>query len=476
MFVAVALPALLGLVGLALDGGRLFTLDSQLAGIADSAALAAAARLDRSPRAIVNARDAANALGNRASFASGPDARTPLTFRFAAALADLRTSPTYTLADTAGAEAAFVEVTTADRSLATSLLQLLGVRPTPIRRSAIAQAQYFACDVTPALFCHRDPEAFVAGATRGRQYRLRYDGGREDGAIRLLDPPGDAGGREGLRLLATNAPAFCHTERATLRPFLEERSFHDALNVRFDRYANRQGPIAPDLSVFPPAPTVISGRRFDSCRGPLESADFNPPYSLPRDSAFRDLRRPSSFDSGGGDWKVSAAYGGSGATTAATALDEYLYWNHSDKSILFQDSLRVSASRYEIYLKELGLTEATETEPAPTRGVTRAAATMPSGGPRVGSYSIARENAVPLCWRGAQEPAEARRRVLYLAIVDCANFGSLGGAGPLSRNIGKFFLTEPSSPGAIMVEFVNMVRPTRSDGKLRRVVRLVDVN
>jgi Flp pilus assembly protein TadG len=116
VFVAVALPALLGLVGLALDGGRLFTLDTQLAGIADSAALAAASRLDRSPAAIVNAREAAGALGRRASFASGPDSRTQLTFRFAATLADLRTSPSYTLADTAGAEAAFVEVTTAERS------------------------------------------------------------------------------------------------------------------------------------------------------------------------------------------------------------------------------------------------------------------------------------------------------------------------------------------------------------------------
>lgn len=476
VFVAVALPALLGLLGLAVDGSRLLTLDTQLAGIADSAALAGAARLDRSPGAIINARAAANALLNQASFASGADPRTTLSFRFAADLSELRGSPTFTLADSEGSSAVYVEVTTASRSLATSFLQLVGVQPTPIRRRAVAEAQYYACDVTPALLCQRDPDAFVARAARGRQYRFRYDGGNEDGAVALLDPPGDPGGRQALRTLASNAPEFCYTERATLRPFLGEGAFHDALNIRFDRYSNRQGPIDPDLSAYPPAPNVLQGRRFESCRSPLEIGDNNPPYRLPRDSAFRDLRVPSEYDSGGGDWKLTAAYTGSGSPTARTALDEYLFWNHSDKSLLFQDSLRVSGSRYEVYLKELGLTEASETEPAPTRGVGRAAATLPSGGPRVGPYSFTTERAVPVCWRGAQEPAEARRRILYLSIVDCRNYADYAGAGPLSRNVGKFFLTEPSTPGAVLLEFVNMVRPTRSDGKLRRVVRLVDVN
>ena len=67
----------------------------------------------------------------------------------------------------------------------------------------------------------------------------------------------------------------------------------------------------------------------------------------------------------------------------------------------------------------------------------------------------------------------ARRRIVSLTIADCGAFPEAATAANLSRRVGKFFLTDPSDLGATLVEFVQMLRPTDDDGKLRHVVQLV---
>ncbi len=472
VFLAVALPALLGLVGLAIEGVRLMTLDTELAGIADSAALAAANQLDRSPDAIPNARDAANALANDAASADGAG-RTSLSFRFGATLSDLRDSPTFTLADVEGAGAAYVEVTTGVRSIAASFLELVGATVMPVRRRAVAHSEYYACDVTPLAVCQADPDAFVASSRPGRQYLFRLGPAYANGSLALLDPSDDRGGRRSVRLLASNAPAFCYTRGIAPRRNVTPSEFDDALNTRFDRYYNRQGPIAPDLAVYPPAPNIIQGRRLETCTSPPEGGSLKPPYPMPRDSAYLALGRSSQWDAGTGDWRTAGAFGGSGAPAAVTAVDEYLFWNHANKSPLFQQQLRASATRYELYLRELGLDDATETNPVATRGGLAAADTMPTGGPLLANYNGLRESPVPRCYAGPGQPVEARRRVVYMTVTDCGALDDAGAAG-LSRRVGKFFLTEPSDGGAVLAELVQMLTPRRDDGKYRHVVQLVD--
>ena len=472
VFFAVALPALLGVVGLAVDVGRLYTLDTQLAAAVDAAALAAASQLDRSEGAMQRARNAANTLANDTPFANHTD--VALTFRFAADLSDLRGSPTFSLADQNAAEAVFVEVTTAPQSLTASFIQMVAPRAVVTRRKAVAESQYYACDVTPLMLCQSDPDAFAAKATRGREYLLRNAATMADGSLTMLDAPGDTGGAGTPRTLASDRPAFCYTDHVTFRPGVTARQFDDAINIRFDRYVNAAGTVAPEIAAFPPAPNVLEGQRYNSCTSPPNAADINPPYHLPRDSAFRRFGATTLYDQGIGDWKTTPAYSGSGSN-AATALDEYIYWNHSNKSPLFQESLRASATRYEIYLKELGLDPASEATPVVTQG-NASAATMPTGGPKVGSYSSLSEDPIPKCYRGPTAPTDARRRVLYMAIVDCKNFAKNATAAGLSRNVGKFFLVEPANANLIFVEFLNMVKPATDDGRLRHVVQLVQTN
>lgn len=463
VFYAIAIPALLALAGLVLDAGRLLGLDSQSAAFADAAALAAAARLDRSDGAIPAARGAARALGNRPRFAEAGGDR--LTFRFAAELRDLA-RPGAGLPDSAGAAATYVEVTTAEASLTGSLLALVGARPRPVRRRAIAASQYYACDVTPALLCHPDPPAFAAGARPGRQFLLRMDGNRAAGSIALLDRPELAGGRQTLRDLADDSPAFCYADGVRLRTTLASTDFDDAVNVRFDRYRGRTGPVAPDLAVFPPAPNVIQGRSYQSCVSPLNGYSTTPPFTLPRDPAFQGPVLTGPWDKGFGDWHTAPALTGLGARNA---LDEYIFWDHGDKSPEFQSRLRESSTRWALYLRELGLDANHEDTPVDTRGYA-ATATMPTGGPPT---SPARERAAPFCYAGSRPATQARRRILYLSVANCDAFPESARAATLSRWVAKVFVTEPADLGAVLVEYVGMLTPAHDDGKLRHVVQLI---
>ena len=467
VFFAVCIPALLGLIGLAIDGARLMALDTQLAAAADAEAIAAATRLDRSPGAIPNARAAAHSLSNRATLADA--AATRSTFRFAERLSDLRQSATFSLADSSGRSAVYVEATTGRASLTASFLQLVGFGGATILRRAIAESQYYACDVTPMVMCQPDPDAFVARARSGRQFLLRYDGGKGAGSIALLDRPDAGEGRQTLRQLASNAPQLCYADGVRLRTTLTPAEFDEAIGLRFDRYQGRSGPVGPDLALYPPAPNVVQGRHRETCRSPPDGGSVNPPYGLPRDSAYQGLRLSGLWDQGLGDWKTTPAIGGSDRPFA-TALDEYIAWNHGDKSPAFHDQLRASATRYELYLKELGLTPQTETNPVDTRSYGASVASMPTGGP---NDSPLKESPVPVCYAGTQRAVEARRRVVYLSIADCAGFPEAATAANLSRHVGKFFLTEPSDLGATLVELVDILQPTNDDGKLRHVVQLV---
>ena len=159
-----------------------------------------------------------------------------------------------------------------------------------------------------------------------------------------------------------------------------------------------------------------------------------------------------------------------------SALEEYIFWDHSNKGPLFQSQLRASPTRFQLYLRELGLTEPTQGQPVSTVGYGPANLTMPTGGPKVGPYAFERESPVPRCYVGTQSPVEARRRILYLAIAQCGDFNGTVDPAGLSERIGKFFLTEPASGGNLLVEFENRLTPGRDDGKLRHVVQLVDTD
>lgn len=472
VFMAVAVPALLALVGLALDGLNLVTLDTRTANLADATALAAANKLDRSAGAIPAARAAALALVADAPPAWRRETKPRLTFRFGRTMDDLRGRGGQPLADTGGPEADYVEVRARAASLTTSFLQLVGAGTAPIERRAVAESHYYACGVTPALLCVPDPAAFAASARPGQQYLLRMDGNAEAGSIALLDRPDAADPRQVLRTLADDAPRFCYADGVRLRRNVAPFDYDEAVNLRFDRYTGRTGPISPDFAGYPPAPDIIQGRHVAGCGSPPQGGDVNPPYHLPRDSAYAGLRLSGFWDQGAGDWKITPPVGGSGLDLR-TALEEYLAWNHAAAGLDVLDRLRNAPTRYDLYLAELGLTRATEATPVDTRDLGASVRTMPTGGPLTGPLSVLRENPVPVCYAGNRHATAARRRILYLSVADCGAFPEAATAGRLSRRIAKVFLTEPVDTGMTLVEFVGMLTPGDDDGKYHHVVQLV---
>ena len=467
VFVAVAIPALLGLVGLAIDGTLLASRDAELAGLADAAALAAANKLDRSVGAIASARVAVVELSGRSG---GRDA---IRLRFASNLGQLRADPAFSLADASGAEATVVEVIVDGASPPLSFLTVVGAGPRKIERRASAESRYYACDVTPMALCQADPASFAANARPGRQYLLRMEGTRIQGSILPLDRSDLPGGRQTLVSLASDSPRFCLSDGVRLRTNIAPAEFDAALNVRFDRYATRNGPVAPDLAVFPPAPSIIQGKRLESCAADPGGGDVYPPYRLPRDSAYSGLALNGPWNGGGADWKTAPPFGGIGASFG-TALDEYLAWNHGDKSPAVRDALGSAPTRYELYLRELGLTSATDGRTVNTRSLDGPAATLPTGGPRSGSLAQRSESPIPICYTGPGRADQPRRRIVYLAVVDCGAFPQAARAETLSRYVAKFFLTEPSDGGILLAEFQGMLAPQADDGKFRHAVELVE--
>lgn len=470
VFLAIAIPAILGLIGLALDGIRLTALDTDTARIADAAALAAADRLDRSPDAIPQARAAALALAT--ATADRGNGRLRLAFRFAASLGDLRQSATSSLSDTAGPDARYVEVRVSGAALETSFLQLVGVHTSPLERRSVAESQYYACDVTPMMLCHADPAAFAAEARPGNQFLLRMDGNVGTGSIALLDRPDADGPRQALRNLASGAPNFCYADGLQLRRNIDPADYEDAVNVRFDHYRGRNGPVDPAIADDPPAPDIIQGKHLATCNSPPQGGDINPPYHLPRDSAYAGLNLTGFWNAGVGDWKITPPLGGTGLQTY-NALDEYMVWNHADKGPDVLTRLRDAPTRYDLYLSELGLTRQTERTPVDTRGLGASVRTMPTGGPRNGPLSVDRENPAPVCYAGRQPPTDPQRRVIDLTVADCTAFPTAATAATLSRHVAKFFLTEPANLGLTLVEFIGMLNPRDDADKLRHVVQLV---
>jgi hypothetical protein len=287
----------------------------------------------------------------------------------------------------------------------------------------------------------------------------------------VLDRPDAPDGRQALVTVASDRPAFCYADRVRRRANVAADEFDEALNVRFDRYIGRNGPIPPDIAAFPPAPIVLSGRHLDTCRSHPGGGDVNPPFPIPRDSAYGGIRPTAPWNAGGGDWKTAPALGGTGAPVR-TALEEYILWNHAEGGIATGDRLRGAQTRWEFHLAELGLTPRNEATPIDSRSL-NAPSSLPSGGPSTGTFSFRRENAVPVCYGGNRPTNDPRRRILYMTVVDCAGLDAGATAENLSRRVAKFFLTEPSDSGAMLVEFVSFLRPIADDGKLRHVVQLV---
>ncbi|PKP73561.1 MAG: hypothetical protein CVT84_12925 [Alphaproteobacteria bacterium HGW-Alphaproteobacteria-6] len=413
LFWAFALAAILGIVALSFDLGRVASTQSELQSYADHVALAAAGELDGKADAITRAQGAAaNLIADSQTFGTGGQALSSAnyTLDFFATLppSDLTamTAPT-----TVPEDAVYARVTLTPKTV-------------PYAFGAALQV----LDITPMMFCIPGT-SFDADnpATIGDMIRLRSGGsggqwgpgnfGFLEPTTLALDASGNCAGSGGtgptLRCVlgAVGNITQCFAVRGVnTEPGQKVGITNAALNTRFDMWSGAMKN-EYDNPIFAPAPNVIKGMEPQGGYPPSPPPPGQCNWSqqpvtsdtaaLPQDDCFGGT--PSCAPYGDGDWTTGRAtyvatnYGGTDLHGAAT-------------------------TRYQYYLSEIALA---------------------AGGPILTGKT---ETGRPMC--SPNQSADPDRRVIIAAGVNCDpnNGGTLiTGSTPNVpvHQMVKMFITEP---------------------------------
>ena len=447
VYLALILPILAGTAMLAIDGSRVFHLQTALQKGADALALAGAAELDRKPDSITRANAAiANMVVNKDKF--GPGAAASITTSSIRYLSSLPTSDASAVAGsnvtTDPTLAHYVEVTVTPVT-STSIFPVTfadGRQTATGRAKAVAGFDAVACQFTPMFICNpwegtgTDLFAAVQDPTlRRRQIKLQSGAGGTaqyfPGNYGWLDSPTLGNGATALRdALASVSPSACFIQNGVSTKTGNVANADDALNTRFDLWggpynnANNNSGYRPALNV---RKGYVAGKGKNGACSPTNT-NTNPIY--PAASNDNQLGRDSAYPYAGGRM-------GNGT------WDFVSYWANNFGGAAPNGWSNVSANlppRYDVYRYEI---DNAKTSLAAVKGNAKG------------------EVGTPACYSGGGVSDTPDRRVLYAAIIDCTNLSVHGNSGgPLAvKAFGKFFLTEPVTGGNIYSELIGVVEP-----------------
>ncbi|TGD45339.1 hypothetical protein EEB11_01950 [Pseudotabrizicola sediminis] len=433
LFWAFALTAVLGMVAISFDIGRVASTQSELHSYADHVALAAAGELDGKTDSITRAQGAAAALiSDSQTFGLGGQALSSADFTldFFATLPSndiLALAPPPNPNQPSPEEAVYARVTLTPKSVPYTFgaaLQVLtgGARVDPeVGATAVAGFTQYACDITPMMFCIPDP-SFDAdnAATIGDLIRLRSGGngaawgpgnfGFLEPSTLALDANGSCAGSRGtgpmLRCVlgAVGNITQCFAVRGVdTEPGQKVGITNDALNTRFDMWSGAMNS-EKNNPIYAPAPNVIKGIQPNggnacSWNNPQPTADT---AALPHDDCY-----PGCAPYGDGNWAA-------GRTT-------YIAANYAGA-----DPHPSATTRYQYYLAEI--------------------AAAGGGGAAMPILSGLSETGRPMC--SPNQSSDPDRRVIIVAGVNCdPNNGgtSISGSStgvPVHQMV-KMFITEP---------------------------------
>lgn len=523
IYVTVALPAIVGLSLLAIDVGRLTTLQSSLQHGTDALALAAAAELDQRPSAIERAETAiVNLVTTNASlFATTAVIINPATESgdesiistcYLAALPSDDATPINSDdclsedpedIEDSSRDARFVQVRVTPQEFTTIFpATFVGAVSNTAHASAEAVAGFQAavCNFTPLFMCNpfeppdagEDPAAVFndyglfdhiqSNAYKRRLIALKsHDQQWAPGNFGFLEPADGPGANRLAEAVAAVKPEACFIFNNIATQTGNIESMKKAFNVRFDLYPN--GNIGGQSATsFPPAENVRKGYVIKKKNGngqpnacndnnPVSSFDGSPHYDqamgLPRDSCFTS---GSCTDSdgrmGNGDW-------GGDTNSNAGVPDFEQYWavNHPGIARPTKGAVGIVP----------------EDDPA--------AGQLASNGDPPTRYAIYRyeidnglvgnasvgptyvERGTPQCV--ASPETNPDRRIIYGAIINCGANGLNGGKtrGLQAVAFGKFFMTEPmdgsnASNTTLWTELIDVVEPGTADSVARDIVQL----
>ena len=412
---AIYIIAIMGMVGLALDGSRFLLLHNSLQDLADAAALAGAADLDGST-------NASNAINDANLWCSKNSARwwdvTGVNCQSVHVYATLADVDAGTDTDSNPRKAQFIKVTTGAWQVAPSFLIAVGaVSKNSAQATAVAQASITICKPLPVLLCNpQEPNPFSATPGQLFQFSLTGNaGGYSPGDFNLVDAPNGTGDQAIENYLSQQNGNTCIVSGVNPAQGQKTNATIIGINVRFDQQPNGNTTGLDQT----PAPIKIDGTSpiggghpANSCRSPGGVSAQSLP--LPSDTFNAPIGSTSSSS-------------GPPSTASLTA-----YWTNHHPGTLPAGI----TTRYQIYQLEVAGTG--------NAGIWNTDAVEPHG---------------PQC--APVSAGDVNRRIESVAVVDCQFWNVRGNAVnniPINTYL-DFFLSQPSD-GKIYAEYVQ----TRSIG------------
>lgn len=472
IYVSIALTVFMGFAALVIDGGRLFTLDTEMQSAADAIALAGAAELDGSADAQTRAEAAmANLVQNSQTFGTGAAGITAYAHRFLSALPDDDQPLSSATVAPDPESSRFVEVTVTTRQIDSMFATAIGGGQTA-GANAVAVAGFTSavCKFTPLFMCNpyegtgTDLRTAIADPNERRRLIELKKGPSGGGAqyfpgnFGLLEPGTGPGANEVRQSLAKVDPGACFVQTGVTTQTGTIASIRTAVNTRFDIY---DAPFKGDKNSpdYRPAENVTKGymlKNANKCSG--EPDPNTPPVSMamPLDDCTQS--------------PACGTLGGGGAHVWGNGVWDFeAYWdmNHGNRDGAYDKAADGNTtdwnngnlpSRYDVYRYEI------EEGAIPDQ-------TLQGG-----------EDGSPQCYGGPDPTDDPDRRIIYAAVLNCGALNVTGGSNdtlPAEAFI-KMFITRPMAvPGApgeddgsIYVEMVDIVDPGIDDEVVHDIVQL----
>jgi Flp pilus assembly protein TadG len=458
-------PVIFGMIGLALEGGRFFMVNSELQDLADAASLAGAKELNGEANAMSRATDKAQNLltGNNPIWAEvGATGVQIARIEFRTCIDQASCAPLDTSDPDNDKLASFITVTTVTRGVFASFVRAAGATTNPQTLArATAGSTLVACNVQPMMLCNPyQPVGENFHASAGQMFHLKTKGDSSQGGtgnsfapgdFGLLDPPGyNSSGAPLIRdLLSQQSPNFCYIDNVSPRTGQAAQKVTDGINVRFDQIPSscKNPGSCPGLGRAPDQ-NVIDGFQPKNGTNCNQFEQYPGGYfPLPDDSGWNTI----------GNVQIGSA--------GPTQAQKDQYWSaHHGAGLTWPAD---APTRYSAYLKEIGCSDASCKTAVPPPAWVGERHT-----PGTGSGSTANS-----C-TGANPDTSAKRRIISVAIVNCLNDDGTpaiyGNAvtSVRSKSYADFFITRPSADGDVWAEFVQMITPDTESGKLHAIVQL----
>ena len=481
LYIGLAAPLLFGLTALAIDLGRVMSLQSELQSAADAAALAGAAELDRQTNAITRAEAAAGCPESGVSGAFGTNSQTFATdgdgtgvsvvsctffstLNAAGPLLPPNGSAQGGSATTRDNAANFIKVVVQVRTVANAFITLVG-GPQAASTTATATAGFtqITCKPMQLMICNPAEGTTSSFSPQpGQELFMPYSGGTASapGNWGLMDAPPTVsaaaqscgvtpGGNSAPVIeayLGQAQPIGCFaTDLLVTRPG-KPTPVAPALNVLLDYY-NGAGVSRAD-SCFPPALNVTKGMDGPAC-SPNPDA---PPAAeaFPQDSTFT-----FSGALGNGNWDINN-YWAYNHTSSAGCTSPTCY---PSALTTFAQNMSPSGmtpagipSRYATYLYEINQNM------------------IPTAGTPSASH---KENGAPACYFNLADPnITASRRLVDIGLVNC-NQQRVGGRSTITPyGVLQVFMIRPTDSNGLYFVVVKQVQAGSGDGILNNVVQL----